>query len=925
MLYSQNLRKHGAGDSDNRRARPLFLAIVAGATIACSPGTQRPQTKLSQRLLPEGDYRAAKAAVFYREVEVARWEFATAEDVAAWTPENIDTTFEIARNGLFIQSTSPDPMLSRDVNLDAGQIDAIRVTMSGLTSDAYVQVYWAAQGAPFEQARSMGCATKDASGDLVPSYTFRLHEHSEWSGPIGRIRLDPTSVADRRLLLHSVVALDLDPSSDLLASLNNSLWRFDIRGDVRSAVLAPPGIPFVRELAVPEQAVLRFARGLDPGIDTPVTFRVAVDSPDGPRRVLDETVIEPCAGSADCRWHEATLPLGELADHEARLVFETETSTPLDLFRGFPAWANIEIARPRASPPPPNIVMIVIDTLRADRLSLYGYGRETSPHLDAWARRCGVVFDTVVAPAPWTLPSHVSIFTGLDALTHGVNTGDPMPPSLESLAEILRRNDYVTHAITGGAYVSDSYGVMQGFDSYSYYYPPCVDPTEAGNDIETGVKNALEWLESTTDRPFFLFFHTYETHTPYRAREPFFSRFRPAGTQSLIPPVETLAIPPVRENGYQMSAALQARFLDPVNPMERVPADAFDVVNDLYDSGVAFADSQVIRIVDCLRRLGIDRSTVVVVTSDHGECLGERGRADHKSLEEWELLVPLIVAGPGLEERAGSRVTAQARLIDIMPTLLELLGIEARPGLDGQSLLPLVFDSSSPHPQDAWSYASSSNFGVSLRRANNLKYIFNNCAWPPIHGDEELYQLDSDPHTEHNLAGGTAEVATLRSQAHEEYVRRTSGLRILFSNHLDRPIEAHLKGPIVEPLRIKAFNVGEAFIEWRYQMVNLSVPAGASSQLFVEGIPFGELYVTASIGNPGDHRSRFKQVLRLEGLQEAFQMVLKDGRWRPDTEADLTTSTGIRAWIHGDLPSAGAPSAIDERSRELLRKLGYLQ
>jgi arylsulfatase A-like enzyme len=903
---------------------PLGVAALAAQLLACQP-TGPETTRIVTRLIDPGNYRSSASAVFFDTVEVERWEFNDDADLTGWTNERIDTTFEVNEDGLLIESTSTDPTIFRPVDLPADRVKAIRVSQSGLTSDAYMQLYWATTDRPsFSESRTVGCSSSDPTGALVPSYTFRVRDHHEWSGDITMIRLDPTSVANRIQQIHSITALDFIPTTERIAGVAAVPWRVDIHGDVRTALLTPPGHAFTREFSVPRRAALRFAQATETGIPVPVTFRIVIEEGDADDRILHETTVEPCRAREGCGWHEAVVDLSDFGDRTIRLRFETESEQPLDPFHGFPAWAGLEVVAPSKQEPPPNVILVVLDTLRSDSLSLNGYSRETSPNLDTWAASRAIVFDNVVAPAPWTLPSHVSIFTGLDALTHGVNTGDPMPSELLSMAELLRENGYTTHAATGGAYLTDHYGVMQGFDSYRYYRRPMIEPAEAGNDLVDGIDHSLDWLEKNTDRPFFLFFHTYEIHTPYRAREPYFSRFHSASPEEPIPPVDTLPFAPVRENGYLMTAGLKARFGGPDSPYRQISDSHFPMVRALYDSGVAFTDLHLKRLFDHLEALDIDEETVVIITSDHGESLGERGKADHKSLEDWELLVPLVIAAPSAADHAGRRVSTQVRLIDLFPTVLDLVGLRSPEEIDGRSLLPLIADPSVAHPEDAWSYASSSNFGIGLRRAGRLKYTFNNSAWVPIHGLESLYRLDSDPATETDVAATDPETAGLRRETAETYLERTSGVRVRFANRLAVPMEGHLKGHIVQPLRIKTFGLPTDDVEWRYQMINFSVPGGETMDFFIEGIPFGEVYVTGRFDVVSDARTGFKKVVRLENMSEPWQIDFDGRSWGSSPAAGSDSAATVRLWIHGDRAGIGAPAEIDDQSRELLKKLGYI-
>ena len=153
--------------------RTLGVFSLVVCALACSKEDPHSR-RIVTRLISDGDSRSSSSAVFYDTIEVQRWEFDTDQKLAEWTPERIDTTFESNEDGLLLESSSADPSVFRHVDLQADRIKAIRITQSGLTSDAYMQLYWAPKGEPFSESRTLGCATQDVTGSLIPSYTFRV-------------------------------------------------------------------------------------------------------------------------------------------------------------------------------------------------------------------------------------------------------------------------------------------------------------------------------------------------------------------------------------------------------------------------------------------------------------------------------------------------------------------------------------------------------------------------------------------------------------------------------------------------------------------------------------------------------------------------------------------------------------------------------
>jgi arylsulfatase A-like enzyme len=404
-------------------------------------------------------------------------------------------------------------------------------------------------------------------------------------------------------------------------------------------------------------------------------------------------------------------------------------------FLGLAALLACTPARPR------NAVLIVLDTLRADRLSAYGNPLPTSPVLDAMARD-GALFEAVESNAPWTLPAMVGLMTGEYPTARTYHAG-----LRRSLVLQLQEAGFATVAFTEGAFVSKRYGFEQGFQEFRehegsepFLLEDLAAPEKADPDrgIEKTFRWARSWLaEHGRERPFFLMVHTYEAHVPYRRRT--FAEALPRGR--LGPTFESASAIAVKRSEL------------PVGEVEIAYARA------LYDGGVAACDHHVGELLAELDRLGIAQETLVVVTSDHGEDLGDRpplrlGNHGHALYEE-QLRVPLIIRDP-TRKFALSRVPEPVRLVDVMPTVLDLLGLPAAPQRDGRSLLPLL-RGETIEPQTAWSeIPRHALIDPGLRwavRIGSHKLIVT----PPQTGEAgearlELYDLRADAGERSNLA-----------------------------------------------------------------------------------------------------------------------------------------------------------------------------
>ena len=289
----------------------------------------------------------------------------------------------------------------------------------------------------------------------------------------------------------------------------------------------------------------------------------------------------------------------------------------------------------------PNVVLVTIDTLRADHVGSYGNAAAATPNLDALAAR-GVRFQTAVAHVPLTGPSHASILTGLTPLAHGFrdNGGYALGTAVKTAAEDFRAAGYRTAAFVSGFPLDRRFGFDRGFETYDDHLPRGNDRrrtpyVERRGDATTDA--VLRWFSAppAPAAPFFLWVHYYDPHAPYE------------------PPGE-----------------LAGRFRD-------AP----------YDGEIAFVDTQLGRLVQALEQKGAMAGTVLLVTADHGESLGEHGEGTHGIfVYDATLRVPFILAGPGVA--AGRAAATVARGIDVLPTLLDYAGLSASPALEGRSLRP---------------------------------------------------------------------------------------------------------------------------------------------------------------------------------------------------------------------------------------------
>jgi arylsulfatase A-like enzyme/Flp pilus assembly protein TadD len=399
--------------------------------------------------------------------------------------------------------------------------------------------------------------------------------------------------------------------------------------------------------------------------------------------------------------------------------FSMRRASILCLFVLLPALAAAATDRP-------NVILITLDTVRADRMGFLGSKLGLTPQLDALASQ-GVVFEHAYSQAPITPASHATILTGTFPQYHGIrNFGDRLPPSVPFLPDILHAQGYHTGAFVGSIILDPKNGFASGFERGFDVYNAGFHRQKTGERREASMQRrgevtlgyVLDWLGQRKGSPFFLWFHLWDAHDPYNPPEPYRSRFP----------------------------------------------------NAPYNGGIAYVDSIVGKLLDYLRNQELYDNTLIAVAADHGESLGEHGELTHSIfLYDSTIHVPLLLKLPG-NRFVGQRVKATASLVDLAPTVLEGLGQTAPPAMQGRSLLPLI---GYPHPESRPSLAtgdhSERSFGwsalVSLRVGNQL-YV--RAPFP------ELYDLATDPSAKTNLYQTNRSAAVRLAIQLDNFVKRIS-------------------------------------------------------------------------------------------------------------------------------------------------------
>lgn len=431
---------------------------------------------------------------------------------------------------------------------------------------------------------------------------------------------------------------------------------------------------------------------------------------------------------------------------------------------------------PPGSPAPewrtPDLIVISVDTLRADHLPTYGYPRATGPRIDELAER-SMVFDRAYTVAPHTLASHTSLFTGLYPRRHGVlDVGDTLSPSIETLAGLLAARGYQTAAFTNCYFLMPEFRAFRGFGRHDF-----ADDIKSPRSAETTNRAVLSWADRLGDEPFFLFVHYFDVHSdwdrlPYEAPDVYLQRFA--------------ADPP---EGFRTGNGLVSASRWLLRQNQRgidFSADELEHIRGLYDAGIAYTDEHLGALLDGLAARDRLEHAIVIVTSDHGEEFGEHGRMLHTQVYEELMRVPLLVSLPEMRDRPGpscrpreesdaapaptaGRSDALVQFVDLLPTVAECLDLQTPVGVQGTSFLTALQGEEGVRPVAYFDTPSGLQRGV-LR--DGWKLVESTGP-----GIRRLYNLDDDPHERSDVAAEHPEqVELLAAELVSHYEENKTGL-----------------------------------------------------------------------------------------------------------------------------------------------------
>lgn len=534
---------------------------------------------------------------------------------------------------------------------------------------------------------------------------------------------------------------------------------------MRRAVRLPVPSRQPERLLLPEDAVLHWQHSVEARPAAEIS--VSISLIDGEDEHLLYARSFDARPKTEHRWIDGRLDLAAWGAREVELVFAAGYAQPRDRparaerrrATGAVYWATpFVVTAVERAPQPTSVLLVVVDSLRADRLGVYGAPQPSTPNIDSLAER-GVLFESTFSQTNWTLPSMASIVSGLYPSHHGVTEPERrLEPDEAHLPRLFAHNGFLTAGFHAGGFVDRKYGFADGYDRY--------EQLENLADLEPVVR----WLERHRHHPFFLFLHTYDVHAPYTTvPEAYWRLYGDDSAESLG---DLLDAKPATIPGDELTP-------------ERIRA-----FSDLYDGEIRYVDDRLGTLFEALARLGLEERTLVVFTSDHGEEFGEHGFVEHRTgnLHQELTRVPLILAGPGIPP--DRRIGRPVELVDLLPTFAELLGLDGlRAGvIDGESFAALLTAPRGTEPATGDATVAWSEFDeLRALRTDRWTLILDGA------GRVRLYDRESDPAETLDVAARHPEI-TARLLEQLRRLRKTArGER--------RTAEAEIDEELLEQLR----------------------------------------------------------------------------------------------------------------------------
>lgn len=798
-------------------------------------------------------------------------------------------------DGLLVTPQSTDPIVSFPAPVSG--VNRVTVEMRS-SKPGSIEVFWAPEGEEFtaEQSRRLSIPRSrrfeeyvfDLSADLGPGRY--------------RLRLDPLDrraqfVLKRIELAQVRFQAEAGPGDAPLAR------KIRLGQEMREGLVVPSGKIVSKGVEVPMDSVLSFGVGRAPRNTVDLRFRLAFRDD---RNVVTVLLDEDLPADEPARWRDHTLSLQAFGGRRGHLEATASTiGNGLEKQGGVAFWATPVLSGGKG-PRRPNVILLSLDTLGSSHLSAYGARETADDFLKRLAQR-GVVFENSFAASSVTHVSHGSLLTGRGPLEGSLFWLGGEGLDEDTLASDLRRLGYLTAAFTGGVLVTASLGFDRGFDEFFQQDTLSGEPLER-TDIHQLLRRAESWIAERPS-PWFVFLHSYEVHTPYYHRGPGSDRETP-GPDGYYNVEHMKGLDPLTLG--ELGAFLRRLDADG-NEVTRVgeTIDSGDIeeLRAAYESEIAFLDRALERFFTRLESEGLLDDTVIVVTSDHGEAFFEHRLLEHGLLYDENLRVPLFIVAPGrLPE--GVRVKAPVTALDVVPTILELVGAQPDRAFTGRSLLGAMRGRAL---EAAPSYAFVPGNGLAVADEEGRKLIRRLALLNENFGRDEVFDRVADPGERSNLLSGLDGGARRLQAAAARLIGRMPGLHLSLEELAHQTCTLDLEGEHILRDRVYA-------VEMVTQQPMREVEDGRWSgvvrlaghpRLIVMGGPSTselDLYLDCGEAGAGSFQVDYSRV----GAQ-ATPVLATSGE------------ASISAWTVPAQTVASESGGLTEDEEETLRSLGYIE
>jgi arylsulfatase A-like enzyme len=508
---------------------------------------------------------------------------------------------------------------------------------------------------------------------------------------------------------------------------------FKVAGEGKEVLFEHPNTQVIfKEVFIPKASYLTFSIGINEAVwdkeGDGVFFKINLTDERTHHHLIYSRYIDPKNNPADRKWFDGRIDLNAFAGQKVSFTFKTLCGPAGG------AWDLAGWSRPQVVPlgkkripgkRKTNVILISIDTLRADHLGCYGYKKSTSPNLDKFALE-GIQFMQAFSPSPWTLPSHMSMLTSLYPDVHkAMEKESTLDPVWTSLAQVMKMANYNTAGfVRACVWLNPEFGFDRGFDIYAV----------SNDNAEQVNKNVFSWLTNHKDDNFFLFLHYYDVHSDWNTL-PYDSP----------PPYNQMFLPDYKGKFMGCGEGVCAsKYLAELNKKRIVlPPGDIDYIRGMYDGGIRYTDTHVGELLKKIDRLGLRENTLVVITSDHGEEFQEHNSFLHNQVYNETMHVPLLIRFPG-KIPVKKRVYQPVEIIDILPTILDLVKIKPHNHFQGRTLVPSINGKDKGKGSVVY---GTGRTGQELILKDNLKFIYT----LPTK-KKELYNLKNDLEEKMNLA-----------------------------------------------------------------------------------------------------------------------------------------------------------------------------